>query len=151
MLKCFLLASSPLSANTFSKSCLEGNGRDFLRAKIVALRVQRPDRWADWWIFCIGKPRQGSGEITDCWATNPLLADTFGQRDRTITPTANWSPCDTLRRVARAAGGEEHWKQLRTREALFGSHSLSEPQTSFLHLGTCPACRRGSRCSSCAN
>ena len=77
------------------------------------MRVQKGDRWADWWIFCIGKPRQGSGEITDCWATNPLLADTFGQRDRTITPTANWSPCDTL-----VTGCQSSWWGRTLEEAL---------------------------------
>ena len=118
VLKCFLLASSPLSENTFSKSSYEGNGRDFLTHSSQSLCEQRrggcscarAERWQMGWLVDFlhwqTAPRQGLGEITDCrGSTNPLLTCRHLRAERPhYHPTANCCPCDTLRRVVRPAG-----------------------------------------------
>ena len=155
VLKCFLLASSPLSANTFSKSCLEGNRRDFLThssqspCEQVEVRVQKGDRWADWWIFCIGNPRHESGEITDCWGDQPSTCRHLGAERPHYHPHHQLVPLShsgrLVRRVTRAAGRGKNTGTSESETFCLAPSVCLRRCRRLFSWTTCPACRHGSR------
>ena len=124
---------------------------DSLVSKSVrAIWIARAERWQMGWLvdFLHWQTETGIGR------NHRLLGDQPPTCRHLRAERPHYHPHRQLEPLWHSeTGSQNSWwgRTLRTREALFGSHSLSEAQTSFLHLGTCPACRRGSRCSSCAN
>ena len=88
---------------------------------VLVVRVQKGDRWADWWIFCIGNPRQGSGEITNCWGDQAstcrpsLHLQTPSGRETALSPpppiaalVTLWSAGETS--IPEQVAGKNLWK-----------------------------------------